>query len=218
MIPLAMFLKGRGYLPINVGYFGPRGVARSLERVSEILEEALAPHAGGTVHFVTHSMGGIVARAYLSSVKPKTTGRLVQLAPPNQGASLADTVRRVPFLERVPAFVDLGHGAEGTRIPQVEDYEVGVIAGRSFGPWHDPDPSDGVVRVCETHLPEARDWILLRHFHTLVMNGRDTWQNVEAFLSEGRFLPGATRLELNSSGQICSRDATAETATPLETT
>lgn len=75
-----------------------------------------------------------------------------------------------------------------------------------------------MVRVCETHLPEARDWILVRHFHTVVMNGRDTWQNIEAFLTDGRFRPEATRLELNSYGQILSRGAADDPPTPLEAT
>ena len=127
-------------------------------------------------------------------------------------------MRRVPLLHRVPALRDLGSNGGGTEHSELKGYEIGVIAGLSFGPWHGGAPSDGIVRVRETYLPEARDWILVRHFHTVVMNGRDTRENIEAFLTDGRFLPGATRLELNSSGQICSREPAAEIPTPLETT
>lgn len=205
MLPLAYHLRKRGFRPINVGYFGPAGLAASLQKVSRSLERLLEPHREGPVHFVTHSMGGIVARAFLASHAESELGirgRLVQLAPPNQGAWLADAVRRVPLLDHVPAFYDLGYcdttgGAPLKDAPPISTHEVGVIAGRSYGPWHGKHWSDGVVRVAETYLPEAQDWILLDHFHTVVMNGRDTWANVVSFLEEGSFLPGAPRLELD---------------------
>ena len=203
MFPLALWLKGRGYRPINVGYFGPAGLRRSLRVVTEALDAKLAPFRGGEVHFVTHSMGGIVARAYLAA-REGLGGRFVQLAPPNQGATIANNVRRVPLLDRIPALTDLGRGARGAEheLPgEVEGYEVGVIAGRSVGPWLQ-GPNDGVVRVEETYLPCARDWILLEHFHTLVMNGRDTWRHTDAFFRTGRFDVDAPRLELGESGRV----------------
>jgi triacylglycerol lipase len=219
MLPLAHFLKKQGYVPINVGYFGPKGLRHSLKSVCERLDERLAPYVDTPVHFVTHSMGGIVARGYLSQRFREAGGRLVQLAPPNQGAFLANEVSRFPLLDKVPAFFDLGKDTDGNPrhgIPRLEGYEVGVIAGRSFGPWHRGVPSDGVVRVVETQLAEARDWILLQHFHTVVMSARDTWKNVDLFLREGRFTDEATRLELDEQGRVCSRSSGSETPTLLE--
>jgi hypothetical protein len=68
----------------------------------------------------------------------------------------------------------------------------------------------------ETQLAEARDWILLQHFHTVVMSARDTWKNVDLFLREGRFTDEATRLELDEQGRVCSRSSGSETPTLLE--
>jgi hypothetical protein len=204
MVPLARFLRRSGYETVNVGYFGPGGVQLSLRSLTKKLEYRLKPVTGRAVHFVTHSMGGIMARAFLGEHGPMG-GRLVQLAPPNQGAYLANRVRKIPLMDRVPALRDLGQCEEGKLrfdLEPLDGIEVGVIAGRSFGPWHQGVPSDGVVRVAETYLPEARDWILLDHFHTLVMNGRDTWANVLAFLRGGRFLPEARRLERLPDGLI----------------
>ena len=42
------------------------------------------------MNFVTHSMGGIVVRTYLNKYQPDHLGRVVMIAPPNQGAYLAD--------------------------------------------------------------------------------------------------------------------------------
>jgi hypothetical protein len=215
MVPLSRFLRRRGYTPINVGYFGPGGVGRSLGQVTRALEERLAPWGPeGPVHFVTHSMGGIVARAFLSAQPRPAGGRLVQLAPPNQGAALANLVRRVPLLDRVPALRDLGRTHQG--LPQhgldgaPPRYEVGVVAGRSFGPWHGDAANDGVVRVAETYLPGASDWILTEHFHTVIMAARSTWEQVEAFLETGRFLPEATRLERDAAGGVFVRRASGD--------
>ena len=205
MLPLAFRLAAAGYTPINVGYFGPAGLARSIERVSGELEERLEPHAGRPVHFVTHSMGGIVARGYLAGAGAALpAGRLVQLVPPNQGAWLADTVRRAPLLGKVPALRDLGVEEDGLRapVPPLQSWEVGVIAGRSFGPWHGEHRNDGVVRIAETYLPEARDWILVDHFHTVVMAARDTWEHVLSFLRTGRFGDQAARLVRAEDGEV----------------
>lgn len=214
MFPLAFSLRRRGYLPINVGYFGPAGLARGVAALTRTLDERLAGYAG-PIDFVTHSMGGIVARAYLAQ-RPELTGRMVQLAPPNQGARIANMVRRVPLVGRVPALFDLGREDDAWPrhgLPPVAGYEVGVVAGRSVGPWLG-EPSDGIVRVVETYLPEARDWILLPHFHTLIMNGRDTLQNVDAFLRTGRFHPEAPRLEGDERGFVLAphRGAAIEAA------
>ncbi|HBP20263.1 MAG TPA: acetyltransferase [Planctomycetes bacterium] len=197
MIPLCWHLRRQGREVINLGYFGPLGLERAVDKVARLLEPYAEP-----LDFVTHSMGGIVARAYLGR-HPGRGRRLVQLAPPNEGSHLADRVRRIPLLSRVPAFFDLGRGVSErkTALPALEGVEVGVIAGASFGPWLS-HPGDGIVAVEETYLPEARDWIVLPHFHTLIMNGRDTWANVLHFFAEGAFRPQETRLQRSDDGSV----------------
>lgn len=202
MWPLARRLGGLGYEVTNLGYFGPRGLQSSVETVFAALEERGLQ--GAPLDLVTHSMGGIVARALAAEGRIQIR-RLVQLAPPNQGAWIADRVRRIPLFGRVPAFRDLGQGEEalveglGHTPPEVE---VGVIAGQSASAWLGGEPGDGVVRVKETHLPSAQDWILLPHFHTVIMNGRDTMAEVDHFLQRGRFSSDAERLGLDDEGRL----------------
>ncbi len=65
------------------------------------------------VHFVTHSMGGLVAREYLATYKetiPNTKlGRVVMLAPPLGGSEISDLLSSNPFYQRVfgPAGAEL---------------------------------------------------------------------------------------------------------------
>jgi len=202
MWPLARRLGGLGYSVTNLGYFGPAGLPSSVQSVFDALAERSLHE--GPLDLVTHSMGGIVARALQAEGRIQIR-RLVQLAPPNQGSWLADRVRGIPLVGRVPAFRDLGRGQE-TLVEDLGDcppeVDVGVVAGQSASAWLGGEPGDGVVRVRETHLPGATDWILLPHFHTVIMNGRDTLAEVDHFLQRGRFSPEAERLGLDPNGQL----------------
>lgn len=207
MRPLARRLERAGLTAVNVGYAGARRpVADTAARVAERLDEALA-RVEGPVHFVTHSLGGILARAYLAA-RPRPGARLVQLAPPNQGARLAEALRGVVVARGIlgVALDDLGVSAARFIAPALAGVEVGVIAGgrgggRGYGPWL-PEDNDLIVCVRETFLPEARDWILVPHVHTFIMNARAVHDNVLAFLAEGRFLAGAARLAREADGAV----------------
>lgn len=210
MKPLAWRLEAEGLRTLNLGYAGARRpVAETAAELSARLDAALAD-VEGPVHFVTHSMGGILARSYLAE-RPRPGVRLVQLAPPNQGARIAEALRTVRVARGVlgVALDELGvDGDRGLRcgVPLPQGVEVGVIAGgrggpRGYGPWL-PEDNDMVVCVRETYLPGARDWILVPRVHTFMMNARDVQDNVLAFLRDGRFLPGARRLARRDDGTV----------------
>lgn len=213
MLPLAWTLRRAGYRTVNLGYVAARRpLAATAARIGERLDRARAEHPGEPFHLVTHSLGGILARTWLGRVAPAGS-RLVQLAPPNQGARLAERLKGLGVARALlgQALVDLGHDEHGKArypLPPVAN-EVGVVAGgtgadKGYGAWLEGD-NDGVVRVAETWLPEARDWILLPRLHTFIMNARDTHANVLAFLGTGRFLEGAPRLERAADGSARSR-------------
>ena len=221
MLPLVWALRHAGHDPINLGYVAAR---RSIEATAERLAARIARlraesgaegGAGGPVAFVTQSLGGLLARRLLATWPEPAPGevvRLVQLAPPNQGARLADVVRGSVAPARWVlgrALEDLGTHAGAPRhgLPPLPPWvEAGVVAGgtggpRGFGRWLEDD-NDGVVRVAETWLPEARDWILLPRLHTFVMNARDAQANALRFLEAGRFLDDAPRLVREPDGRV----------------
>jgi hypothetical protein len=85
-----------------------------------------------------------------------------------------------------------------------------VIAGgrggpKGYGPWL-PEDNDMVVCVRETYLPEARDWILVPHVHTFIMNAGAVHEQALAFLETGSFHPDARRLQRGDDGSVTLRE------------
>ncbi len=149
-----------------------------------------------TVSFVTHSMGGLVVRELLAgdhAWKHRiSVSRVVMIAPPNQGAALAKTMRNAgPY--RVlfgPAGQNLTP-AHVARIPVIKNVPVGVIAGgrgdnAGFNPLL-PGDDDGTVRVVETPLAGAADFAMVDALHGFISNHPSTINLTIAFLRNASF-------------------------------
>jgi len=193
MRPLQGRLEKAGFDVHNIGYPSMR---RSPEELVEILDDQLESccRTSPRVHFVTHSLGGILARAYLAENYLENMGRVVMLAPPNQGSELADIANRSILLQAIlgPTAVQLGTGKDSlpNRLPPPW-YELGIIAGiddiNPVGSFFVPDPSDGTVSVASTRLEGMRDFVTVRKSHTFIMRSADVADYVIQFLRTGRF-------------------------------
>ena len=146
------------------------------------------------VHFVTHSLGGILVRAWFQRGVPADLGRIVMLAPPNAGSEIADHARDAGWYRWSTGMAGQQLGTEPTSLPNQLaplPLEVGVIAGTvSLEPWFAawlPGPNDGKVTVARARLAGMRDFLTVPHGHTFIMNGRDVAAQTIAFLRAGRF-------------------------------
>ena len=169
MVPLARALRRAGYDVVNWKYPSRR---HSIPHLADLLAQVVAAHPAPRIHFVTHSMGGIVVRHYLSRHAPPGLGRIVMIAPPNRGAWLASRLAGWPLYERVfgPAGLDLREGEEGMcEVAGTPPCEIGIIAGgrgRRTGmmPFI-PGDNDGIISVDTTRLDGEKDFIVLPYLH-----------------------------------------------------
>jgi len=145
-------------------------------------------------HFVTHSMGGILVRYYLQNHEIKNLGRVVMLAPPNQGCHVTDKLNKWGIYRWFtgPAGQELGTGEDGlpAQLKPIEA-EIGIIAGTSsLNPFFSslvPGPDDGKVAVGCTKLEEMKDFLVLPVTHTYIMTNKEVIRQSAFFLKKGRF-------------------------------
>jgi triacylglycerol lipase len=184
--PLSMWLLGRrleraGYRVAHFGYLSTTGTIGGL---GEALGRRVARQAGDAprVHFVGHSLGNIIVRWMLAHARPERAGRVVMLAPPNQGSAAADRWARwigwaMPPIHELRTAPDTPARA----LPLPGEVEVGIIAGAR----------DRKVRLAETHLDGARDHTVVPSFHSFIMNRADVHRLICCFLRDGRFSPAS---------------------------
>lgn len=143
------------------------------------------------IHYVGHSLGGLVIRHLLNYSPDPRTGRIVTLGTPHQPSSAAMRLRGFA-LGRLLLGRSTIHGLTGDLPPWNTDYELGVIAGnRRFGAGiivpGIPKPSDGTVSVAETRIKQMTDHCILPVTHTGLLLSRETVRQVVCFLWNGKF-------------------------------
>ena len=198
MGPMERALTASGYHVLNVDY--PSRTA-SIEKLSEETIGRVVADCqkdGATkIHFVTHSLGGILVRSYLSRHTIPNLGRVVMLGPPNQGSEVVDKLGSWWVFKKLngPAGNELGTGKDST--PNKlgpASFCVGVIAGDHSINWINslliPGRDDGKVSVERTKLAGMTDHIVLHITHPFLMRNRTVIRQTIQFLRTSQFASG----------------------------
>ena len=189
-------LEEVGYITANIDYPSREyEIAKLAEiAVTEGLSKCRAVDGVTTIHFVTHSLGGILVRQYLSKQPISELGRVVMLGPPNQGSKAADELDSLPGFDWIngPAGQQLGKGENSVPLALgPANFELGIIAGdRTIDPITSAvldDPDDGKVSVEDTKLDGMDDFIVVHHSHAFMMRMRTVVDLTRRFLKTGRF-------------------------------
>jgi pimeloyl-ACP methyl ester carboxylesterase len=190
-------LRRRGYATLNLDYASRK---KPLEELAEEIHTpvaAFAEQCDGVIHFVAHSMGGLLARVYIARHRPARLGRVVMLGTPNAGSEVADLLKDFSIYRAVfgPAGLQLSTAQAPVlaALPS-PDYAVGIIAGcRSIAPIASafilPRPNDGRVSVASAKLADMADHVVVKASHTGLPRHAVAIEQTIAFLSEGRFSP-----------------------------
>lgn len=181
----AHVLSEKGYETVNLNY---PSRSDTIENLSEkYLKEAIEQTCTDIrkkIHFVTHSMGGMMVRYHLSKNRVQNLGRLVMLAPPNKGSKYADTYSKYrisPFIfGRALRQMTGEKNSMPNTLPE-PTYEIGVIAGLN----------DGKVTIEQTKLEGMADFLVVPETHTFIMNSDEVIEATHNFFQKGKFKTSA---------------------------
>ncbi len=181
---------------VNVDYPSRK---KTVEELAPLAVEKLGYsncNANDTVHFITHSMGGILVRYYLENNEINNLGRVVMLAPPNQGSQVVDKLKNVPGYKLLNGPAGMQLGTDANSIPMQMgpvEFDLGVIAGsRTFNVLLSqflPNPDDGKVSVENTKVEGMKAFITLPVTHTFMMKSKTVIDQAVNFIKTGKFLP-----------------------------
>ena len=189
-------LEEAGFLTANIDYPSRDHTVEFLAEIA-VTEGVTAcrAHANvSSIHFVTHSLGGILVRQYLSEHDIDELGRVVMLGPPNQGSAAVEQLGDVPGFDWLngPAGRQLGKGEDSVPLRLgPANFELGIIAGnRTIDPITSAvleNPDDGRVSVADTRLEGMADFIVVEHSHAFMMRMRKPIELTLRFLRSGSF-------------------------------
>lgn len=185
-------LIAEGYFVININY--PSREYSIEELAEQVISKALLSCKNRPINFVTHSMGGILVRQYLSMHSIKNLNKVVMLGPPNKGSEVVDKLCHTPGFSFINGDAGMQLGTGELSVPSKlgsANFNLGVIAGNKSVNWIlstlIPDKDDGKVSVESTKLDGMNDHIEMETTHPFMMRNEHVIEQVIYYLKTGHF-------------------------------
>jgi pimeloyl-ACP methyl ester carboxylesterase len=185
---LAWRIKQQGY---KVKFFRYRSVYRNPRHNALLLQELVQGIDTPVIHFVCHSLGGLVIRHYFFDSPEQKPGRVVTLGTPHRPSHCAYRLSKLIMGEWMLG-KSIEDGLLGNVPPWHGTHELGSIAGdMRFGlgviiPGL-PAPNDGSVSVEETHIENMKDHVTVHASHTGLLFSPTAAKLCIGFLENGQF-------------------------------
>lgn len=200
MNKIGEFLTQNGYEVVNINYPSEE---KSIQEIADILDHNIKEYCvnkNKKINFVSHSMGGIIIRYYLKYNKPENLGRVVMLAPPNNGSEIIDVYGYNKIFGWIfkkmkgPAAMQLSTNPKTSLPMQLGkvDFELGIITGnKSNSPFLSlaiKGENDGRVSVESSKVKGMKEHIVLPIDHTLIIKEQLVLDETLNFLQNGNFI------------------------------
>jgi pimeloyl-ACP methyl ester carboxylesterase len=185
---LARRLRAQGHIVVSFPY---RSVRHTLEDSAVRLHAFLRTRVSGRMHFVAHSLGGLLVLRMLAQYPDVPVGRVVLLGTPCSGCAAAERLSHSRHGRALLGAALPGWKPEYAHEP-MRRCEVAAIAGtRRMGMGmllvRLDGENDGVVRVEETRMQGLREHLVLPVTHSGMLLSARVAAHVDAFLADGSF-------------------------------
>lgn len=189
------YFDEKGYQVLNIDYPStkyPIGVLDAKFLKPAI--ESIQAKKDQKIHFITHSLGGLVLRHYLTHNVLPQIGQVVMMSPPNHGSQIADLLLKGSIAQKLagPAAMELRtvNNDFFKKLGPI-NYNLGIIAGNksysSNTDRHLPGVDDGMVTISSMKLKGMKDFVILNEHHRGLTRNQKAMEQSEHFLRTGRF-------------------------------
>jgi len=201
MLTMEKALRSSGFSVTNINYSSRNG---TIEEISEhVVGKAIEAYRNEgfvKIHFVTHSMGGILVRYYFSRHSTSELGKVVMLGPPNQGSEVVDFLGSFHLFKWINGVAGTQLGTSSNSVPRQlgpAPFDAGIIAGNRSINWINslliPGRDDGKVSLESAKLDGMQDYIVLPVSHPFIMKNKESIKQTIHFLQTGSFIRPVTR-------------------------
>jgi pimeloyl-ACP methyl ester carboxylesterase len=189
MSEMAICLRFNGFKVLNLDYPSRN---MKIQEIADVIHQKIEDFARNVskIHFVGHSMGGLVIRAYLNKYRPINLGKAVFVGTPNSGSELADSIKEWQPYKKLygPAGQQLVTNSDQFNELGKIDYLLLVIAGNkckmSFRNKFFNGESDGTVSVKSTKIEGMSNHVIMPYGHTFIITKRKVIQKILQFIKD----------------------------------
>lgn len=204
MSDIAKYLEQRGYQTYMLGYPSYKRDIDGIEKEFQKQVDEVLLGVTDRVHFVGHSMGGLVVRNYLGKNKIPNLGNVVLLGTPNRGTPVVDHLKESWwFWYAGPAAPKLSSkGSDFLNSLPAPTYKLGIIAGLVSNDRTKEifsEANDGIVTCESAKVIGMTDFVALPVNHHYLKHDTKALEQIFNFLKNVKFSDGLKECPVTSS-------------------